>query len=155
FNDKIAKMMSPTGVYMINIIDVYESDETARENAEKTISNRKQALAFKKAEAKIATQKITETSEKDRIHKEELDRTTLDPAEEKSVRDDALERARGYGGFLGAWARTAKLTFPYIYIFGTDRNPGAGKRETFVVVASRQPLDLKDLALHDDDPQFY
>ena len=24
-----------------------------------------------------------------------------------------------------------------------------------MVVASRQPLDLKDLALRDDDPQFY
>ena len=28
-------------------------------------------------------------------------------------------------------------------------------RETFVVVASRQPLDLTDLGRRDDDPQFY
>jgi len=47
------------------------------------------------------------------------------------------------------------LTFPHLYIFGTDRNPGSGLRETFVVVASRQPLDFTDLGRRDDDPQFY
>ena len=40
FNEKIAKMMSPTGVYMINIIDVYESDATAKENADKLIGDK-------------------------------------------------------------------------------------------------------------------
>ncbi len=121
FNDKIAKMMSPTGVYMINIIDVYESD----------------AVALKKAEKIIDKKKIT------------------DPAEQEKIRKQELERAHGYGGFLGAWAKTAALTFPHLYIFGTDRNPGSGLRETFVVVASRQPLDLTDLGLRDDDPQFF
>jgi MFS family permease len=121
FNDKIATMMSPTGVYMINIIDVYESDATA----------------LKKAEKRIDKEKVT------------------DPARQERIRHEELDRAHGYGGFLGAWARTAKLTFPYIYIFGTDRSPGGGLRETFVVVASRQPLDLKELARRDDDPQFY
>ncbi len=121
FNEKIAKMMSPTGVYMINIIDVYESDATALEKAEKI----------------IADKKIT------------------DPAEQERIRRRELDRAHRYGGFLGAWAKTAKLTFPHLYIFGTDRNPGAGLRETFVVVASRQPLDLKDLGRRDDDPQFF
>ena len=29
-------------------------------------------------------------------------------------------RAHSYGGFLGAWTKTAKLTFPHVYIFGTD-----------------------------------
>jgi MFS family permease len=121
FNDKIASMMSPTGVYMINIIDVYESD----------------AVAIKKANKKIENEKVT------------------DPAQQERIRRQELDRAHSYGGFLGAWARTAKLTFPYLYIFGTDRNTGSGLRETFVVVASRQPLDLKDLARRDDDPQFF
>jgi hypothetical protein len=121
FNEKIAKMMSPTGVYMINIIDVYESD----------------AVALKKAEKKIEKEKIT------------------DPAQQEAVRKSELERAHHYGGFLGAWAKTAALTFPHLYIFGTDRTPGSGLRETFVVVASRQPLDLADLGKRDDDPQFY
>ena len=62
---------------------------------------------------------------------------------------------RRYGGFLGSWARTAKLTFPHIYIFGTDRAPGSGLRETFVVVVSKQPLDLADLGRRNDDPQFF
>ena len=121
FNDKIAKMMSPTGVYMINIIDVYESD----------------AVALKKADKIIEKSKIT------------------DPAAQEKVRKQELRRAHGLGGFLGAWAKTAALTFPHLYIFGTDRNPGSGLRETFVVVASRQPLDLTELALRDDDPQFF
>jgi MFS family permease len=121
FNEKIARMMSPSGVYMINIIDVYESD----------------AMAERKAEKIISSKGIT------------------DKAQQERVRAGELDRAHHLGGFLGAWAKTAKLTFPYIYIFGTDRTPGTGLRETFVVVASKQPLDLKDLARRDDDPKFY
>jgi MFS family permease len=121
FNEKIAKMMNPTGVYMINIIDVYESDATA----------------LKKAEKIIASKNI------------------IDPAAQERTRRQELDRAHRYGGFVGSWAKTAKLTFPYLYIFGTDRNPGSGLRETFVVVASRVPLNLKDLGRLDDDPQFY
>ncbi|MBV8127601.1 MAG: fused MFS/spermidine synthase [Planctomycetaceae bacterium] len=121
FNEKIAKMMSPTSVYMINIIDVYESD----------------SVALKKAEKIIEDKKIT------------------GPAEQERVRRQELDRAHRYGGFLGAWVKTAALTFSHIYIFGTDRNPGSGLRETFVVVASRQPIDFTDLGRRDDDPQFY
>jgi hypothetical protein len=121
FNQKIARMMSPTGAYMINIIDAYESDATARSKAEKIIS----------------------------------DENITDAAKQEQVRDRELVRARNYGGFLGAWTRTAKLTFPYLYIFGTDRTPGSGQRETFVVVASKRPLDLADLGRREGDPQFY
>jgi MFS family permease len=121
FNEKIAKMMSPTGVYMINIIDAYESD----------------SVALKKAEKIIADKKIEGAAAQERVRRQELD------------------RAHRYGGFLGAWAKTAALTFPHLYIFGTDRNPGSGLRETFVVVASRQPLDIADLGRRDDDPQFF
>ena len=65
-----------------------------------------------------------------------------------------MDQARRYGGFLGAWTRTAKETFPHVYIFGTDE-PGGGRRETFVVVASMQELDLKDLGLRKDDPRYF
>ena len=51
--------------------------------------------------------------------------------------------------------RTAKKTFNHVYIFGTDEIPGKGSRETFVVVASNQELDLKDLGKRPDDPKFY
>ncbi|HKM52203.1 MAG TPA: fused MFS/spermidine synthase, partial [Isosphaeraceae bacterium] len=121
FNDKIARMMSPSGVYMINIIDVYESDATAQRLAEKIIS----------------------------------DENITDAAKQMQIRNRELARARNYGGFLGAWTRTAKLSFPYLYIFGTDRELGSGQRETFVVVASKQPLDLGDLGRREGDPQFY
>ncbi len=41
FNEKIKKMLTPNGVYMINIIDVYESDEHAEKAAQKKIDERK------------------------------------------------------------------------------------------------------------------
>ncbi len=111
FNDKIAKMMSPNGIYMINIIDAYESDATAKE----TVRN------------KIARDEITDPAAKAQVEQDERKTGSL-----------------GYGGFLGAWVKTAKLTFPHVYIFGTDSTPGSGLRETFVVVASKQPLDETD-----------
>ncbi len=121
FNDKIKKMLTPNGVYMINIIDVYESDDHARESAQK----------------KIDKEKIT------------------DPKQQEKIRNEAMARAHRYGGFVGAWTKTAKLTFDNVYIFGTDNTPGGGLRETFVVVASMQPLDLDDLGRRRLDPKFY
>src|SRR5208283_4775409 len=58
FNEKIAKMMSPSGVYMINIIDAYESD----------------SVAFKKAEKFIADKKIEGAEAQERVRRRELDR---------------------------------------------------------------------------------
>jgi hypothetical protein len=121
FNEKLARMLSPEGVYMINIIDVYESDDIAAEKARKAI-----------ADAKIT-----------------------DPAEVERVKAKYRAEARENGGFLGAWVKTAKLTFPHVAIFGTDDNPGGGLRETFVVVASKRPLELDDLGSRNDDPQFF
>ena len=63
--------------------------------------------------------------------------------------------ALGWGGFLGSWVKTARLTFPHIYVFGTDNDPGSGLRETFVVVASKTPLDLDTLGGREDDPKFF
>jgi MFS family permease len=120
FNQKLKKMLSPNGVYMINIIDVYESD----------------AEALRKAELEIEKNDVTDEVKKERI------------------RSRHLARARQYGGFLGAWTKTAKETFDHVYIFGTDE-PGHGRRETFVVVASMKELDLKDLGLRGNDPRFY
>jgi MFS family permease len=121
FNEKIKKMMTPNGVYMINIIDVFESDEHAKEWADQ----------------KIEDENITDERQK------------------AAIRERGMARAHNYGGFLGAWTETAKLTFPHVYIFGTDRTPGSGLRETFVVVASMKELDLKDLGTRADDPKFY
>jgi spermidine synthase/MFS family permease len=121
FNEKLASMMAPDGVYMINIIDAYESDSKAEE----------------KAERRIKDKEITSEAAKKAEHRDEQ------------------ARARRFGGFLGAWVRTAKLTFPYVYIFGTDEPPGSGLRETFVVVASKADLKLDDLGSREDDPQFF
>ena len=40
FNEKLKKMLTPDGVYMINIIDVYESDAEAKRQAEKEIEEK-------------------------------------------------------------------------------------------------------------------
>ena len=63
--------------------------------------------------------------------------------------------ARKTGAFLGAWLHTARKTFPHLYVFGTQRAPGLGIRETFVVVASKAPLDLVGLGRRDGDPRFF
>ncbi|WP_435018705.1 fused MFS/spermidine synthase [Tundrisphaera sp. TA3] len=121
FNDKLATMMDPDGVYMINIIDVYESDAKAEEKA------RKEVAAMKNPPANAME-------------------TALAREKAKALR---------YGGFLGSWIETARKTFDHIYVFGTDSTPGSGLRETFVVVASRKPLDLDILGGRDDDPRFF
>ncbi|RUL83375.1 fused MFS/spermidine synthase [Tautonia sociabilis] len=70
----------------------------------------------------------------------------------EAVRRGVAE-ARGLGAFLGAWTRTASLTFPNLEIFGTDE-PGNGFRETFVVVASKAPIDVAELGRRPGDPTF-
>ena len=121
FNQKLARMLNDDGVYMINIIDVYESDAKAADKAERKIK----------------------------------DDDIKDEAARARVRREALAKAHGFGGFLGAWVKTAKQTFKHVYIFGTDDPPGSGLRETFVVVASKKPLDLDKLGGLDGDPKFF
>jgi hypothetical protein len=121
FNEKLANLLTPDGVYMINIIDVYESDAKAARTAAVQIQQRE--LGSDEAQARVRRRRLAE--------------------------------ARRYGGFLGAWIKTAALTFPYISVYGTDDTPGEGLRETFVVVASKQPLDLDELGGRDDDPKFF
>ena len=120
FNQKLKKMMSPSGVYMINIIDAYESDARANE----------------KAEDQIQEERVTDDTKKKKIH------------------EQAMAKAYRFGGFVGAWVRTAKKTFDHVYIFGTDAVPGEGSRETFVVVVSNQALDLADLGKRPTTPSF-
>ncbi len=121
FNDKLAAMMTPDGVYMINIIDKYISDRHADELADQ------------------AVKKSTDAG------------NPISPERAKQVEH---AKALTFGGFLGSWIKTARLTFPHIYVFGTDNNPGNGMRETFVVVASKTPLDLEALGAREADPQF-
>ena len=108
FNDKLADLLTDNGVYMINIIDVYESDKVA-----------------------------TETAERNKV-----------PVEPE------LARARKLGGFLSAWVKTARETFPHVYVYGTEQEPGEGDRETFVVVVSKNPVDLAELGKRPNDPVF-
>jgi MFS family permease len=113
FNDRIARMMTDDGIYMINIIDIYRSDAKAREEA----------------------------AEGDGPF----------PNDEEA----SVAQARRVGGFLASWVETAKLTFPHIYVFGTDEPPGRGLRETFVVVAAKKAIDLEKLGVRAGDPNFY
>ena len=60
FNEKIAKMLGPDGVYMINIIDAYESD----------------AKAAERGQARIKKEKITDPEAQARVRREALARAT-------------------------------------------------------------------------------
>ncbi len=71
------------------------------------------------------------------------------------VAADGVADARAVGAFLGSWVETAKKSFAHTYVFGTASEPGEGERETFVVVASKKPLDLNDLGRRIDDPHFF
>jgi MFS family permease len=123
FNEKLKKMLTPDGVYMINIIDVYLSDAEAQKAADEEIEKIKEKMS---------------------------------EVEKARIRAKYENKARRNGGFVGAWTRTAIQTFgkENVYIFGTDV-PGEGRRETFVVVASMKPLDLKELGRRKDDPRYY
>lgn len=65
----------------------------------------------------------------------------------KAVQEGARKsRQPGPGRFLGRYVETAAAVFPNIYLFSTSsQHPGSG-RDTFVMVCSRKPLDLKGLA---------
>lgn len=129
FNDMLENMLTEDGIFMINIIDIYLSDKQAQADA---------------------------------------GQSGLPNAPE-----DAVALARRRGGFLSSWCKTARLTFPNIYVFGTNsgyaidedtgelihKPPGKGLRETFVIVASKKPLDvarleLKELGGRYADPNF-
>ena len=42
---------------------------------------------------------------------------------------ESMAEAYRYGGFVGAWTRTARLTFHHVYIFGTDASRDRGPRD--------------------------
>jgi spermidine synthase len=57
-----------------------------------------------------------------------------------------------HGKFLGAFVTTAKETWENVYILGTGERSPTGFRETFIVVATDEQLDLADLG---ERPGFY
>jgi MFS family permease len=126
FNDMLSDIMTDDGVYMINIIDLYMSD--------------KQAEREYKAKNDDGTSLL-----KDSLH------LMREPADEV----EAVAEARKFGAFVGAWTKTARLSFPHVAIYGTASRPGVGIRETFVGVCSKKPLDLAGLGTRPDDPQFF
>jgi len=159
FNEKIKKMLTPNGVYMINIIDAYTSDATVAKKAEAQIQD---VAAEIEAEKQIKDGHVVDEDERKSIRKQvraEFRRgerpPNLDGARQEKIRKQVKAEEYRFGGFVGAWTRTARLTFPHVYIFGTDAVPGTGDRETFVVVASNQELDLDELGRRADDPKFY
>ncbi len=146
FNDMISQMLTDDGLFMINIIDIYRSDEQA------------------KKDARIERGDLEK--ENDRGARTRFRRISSD--EEK-----AIDQAHHEGGFLSSWVETARSTFPYIYVFGTNsgyaideesgkelfKPPGRGLRETFVVVAAKKKIDIDRLPLaelggHYADPDY-
>src|SRR5262249_50868142 len=110
FNEKINKMLADDGVYMINIIDAYESDARAEELAERRIKKletktKEDVEAIRKEGARDAEQKV-----------KALEASA--EAEKKWIPGDERRKKDRFGGFLGSWVKTAQLTFPHVYIFG-------------------------------------
>ena len=145
FNEMLASMLGPEGVYMINIIDLYESVDEAERRGRREAQEAARDRARDAAKANGADA-------------DEVRRAGLDSEPTRAEVNQAIARARAEalncGAFLGAWVNTARLTFPHVYVFGTNASPGEGGRETFVVVASKVALDLQDLARRPDDPRF-
>lgn len=54
-------------------------------------------------------------------------------------------RRRGPGRFLGRYVATATRVFPNVYLFSTSQEEPSDERDTFVMVCSREKLDLKSL----------
>ena len=54
-------------------------------------------------------------------------------------------RVSGGGRFMGRYVATAAKVFPNIYLFSTSYQQPNANRDTFVMVCSRQPIDLKSL----------
>ncbi|MHB1561981.1 MAG: fused MFS/spermidine synthase, partial [Isosphaeraceae bacterium] len=159
FNEKIKKMLTPDGVYMINIIDVYLADDQVSARADEEIEDKEKTLRDKieeKWRIKAARQKLTDEEMERGAEAEIKTVVPLSKEQKDRIQREWKLRARDYGGFVGSWTRTAQLTFgkDNVYIFGTSK-PGSGRRETFVVVASMKPLDLKELGLRKDDPRYY
>ena len=74
----------------------------------------------------------------------------LDPNNEAwtdAVRQGAkATRKPGPGRFLGRYVATAARVFPNIYVFSTASSQPGASRDTFVMVCSRMPLDLRGLS---------
>lgn len=64
-----------------------------------------------------------------------------------AVLDDLFRRSRRQPGgrFLASCTATLADVFPHVYVFSTSPSAGSVERDTFVLVASRQPLDLTGL----------
>lgn len=73
----------------------------------------------------------------------------LDPKNEAWVdavrKSAAKSRSQTSGRFMGRYLASAARVFPNVYLFSTSQQQPDATRDTFVMVCSRQPLDLKSL----------
>ena len=73
----------------------------------------------------------------------------LDPGNSSwtdAVNSAALRtRKRSGGRFMGRYVATAASVFPNIYLFSTSHQQPSANRDTYVMVCSRKPIDLKSL----------
>ena len=57
----------------------------------------------------------------------------------------ARSRSERSGRFLGAFVRTVAEVFPNVYVFSSNAGLPSDVRDTFVIAASRKPIDMNDL----------
>ena len=157
FNDMLYDSLADDGIYMINIIDMYMSDEEAKKLFREDQERRKDLAATVAGLKKAKPTKTTANrlAEIDKEMKRSMLCETLRISREPKTEQEAVAEARKVGTFVAAWIKTAQKTFPHVYVFGTDDVPGGGTRETYVGVAAKKPLDLAELGLRINDPKFY
>lgn len=64
----------------------------------------------------------------------------------QAIKASAIKsRAQRAGRFMGRFLATAAKVFPNVYLFSTSHQQPDSNRDTFVMVCSRKPLDLKSL----------
>jgi predicted membrane-bound spermidine synthase len=92
------------------------------------------ALAFRGAAPESLRQRLLDLSPQD--------------ASWTSLVDEGVSRSRATepGRFLGRYTQTMTAVFPYVSVFSTSATQPSDDRDTFVVVCSRQPIDLANLS---------
>ncbi len=181
FNRKVRALLAPEGVYLVNLIDVYPRTEytglpfdapdepdfaphlpTALRPASPLEAQWNAAPApFEAIEVyplrdgagfRLAVRgAMTDGLRADllALADDDLYRAAIDELHRESQRQP-------YGRFLGRFVRTLSESFDNIYVYSTRAGAPHDDRDTFVIVAARQPLPLTDgvSAGHWDGPPF-
>ena len=184
FNEKVRELLKPdAGVYLMNIIDIWP--RTRIQGSYRPVTTDSTANAFPailevdpdmltdwqyppagygglevlpltNGESKFSVRGVMPQALRDRLLK------SAQGAAMQNFRDavsTAFEASRSLqtGRFFGSCLATLAEVFPNVYVFSTSLGPPSDTRDTFVIVASLQPIDLyavESTGFHWSTPPF-